>query len=716
VNGNSFYYGRMLAMYHPLAAFDEATLIITAQDLVQGSQMPKVFINPTTSTGGEIVCPFFWYRNSLALDNNDASSMGTVYLRTLTELKHANGGADPITVNCFAWMTDVKLDVLTSVDHYDLQPQDGEETDEANATGKISGPATAVARYAKYFTQIPYIGPFAMATHQAATSTAAIAKLFGYSRPAETKNCTPMRPTNHSSLATTTTPDGCAKLTVDDKQELSIDPRIAGLGGEDLLTIKSIAQRESYLTTFVWQTGQNPETHLWNCRVLPSLWATSGTPERVHLTALAAASAPFEYWTGSIKFRFQIVCSGFHKGRLRIAYDPLFFQHSEYNINSMRVIDISEENDFTVEIGVGQDTTWMQMFDIGLNSTTEMYSTTPYATDVIGNGVIAVYVVNELTVPNTTITNDVRVNVFVSAGDDFEVARPASQFQNIAFKAQEGFEPQSGEEDMPEQTTCYQLGPGKTDLRDAPKVFMGEAIVSFRPLLKRYSLHSTIGGAGSPGNYVYYGRRSGFPYLRGNVGNEVNTTGLGAGYNYCNTLLVHLVTLGFSGWRGSQRWKVIPRGKSSADATLSVQLADTTSSVSFYDANALALPAYTDVDRAAASCVSISGQYQFSDGVPRPLSGTKGCLVQQTRLNKSVEFEVPYQSRNRFIPGKIIDYTTPNPSVLREAPLFDYRFESSGSSATEVYDLYHATGEDFQVFMWTGVPRLYFEAAPPATA
>ena len=129
-----------------------------------------------------------------------------------------------------------------------LIPQSGQEVDEANTKGMISGPATTIAKYAGIAAGYAPIAPYAMATSKIAGAVAGAAKIMGYSRPANTKNPEPFRPTPISQLATTTTPDTSLKMTVDDKQELTIDPRISGVGAHDPLVIRDIAKRETIVT------------------------------------------------------------------------------------------------------------------------------------------------------------------------------------------------------------------------------------------------------------------------------------------------------------------------------------------------------------------------------------------------------------------------------------------------------------------------------------
>lgn len=716
VNGNGFQYGRALCYYQPFEYWDSLTTnaALVTQDLVQGSQMPHIFLDPTTSQGGEMVLPFFWYKNYLNVTESDWEEMGQLFFRSLNDLKHANGATDVVTISVFAWAEDVSMSVLTSVESSTLSPQSGTEADEVNEKGIISGPATAIAKGAGWFRDIPYIGPFATATEMAASTTASIAKMFGYCRPAVTKAPEPYRPMAVSNLALTNTGDTALKLSVDAKQELSIDPRIAGLGGADPLDIKEIAKRESYLTTFSWNIGTAPETLLFNSRVSPVLWNESGATA-YHFPACCMAALPFRYWTGSMKFRFQIVCSAFHKGRLKIVYDPNFIDGTEYNVNYMQIVDIADKTDFTIEINNGQEFTTLDHSYPGVDALTQIWSPggIPYSSKEPGNGVIGVYVVNELTTPNSTVNNDIEVNVFISMGDDFEVFVPEEHFQNFVFATQSGTElvseaQNTQEPSAPQQTNTLKVGPTMCDLSDVNKVFTGEAIKSFRTMLKRYNLWSIM-PLTTAGGSVYSGQRCLMPYLRGYLTGGVDLTSTLDEYNYCNTILLHWVTLAFQGWRGSIRYKFVPHGL----------VGETQSTTTYVSRNPENPASYIDARVAVDTNVTQSAGRAFAvknnglAGAPtlasRAPTGPSGVAVQQADVNSCIEFEVPYYSASRFSPGKVSDYHILD--LVSDGWL--YRTYTNGSTYGN-YAWHVATGEDFQVYCFTGLPRMYYEPAAPA--
>jgi hypothetical protein len=770
INGNGFYYGRALAMYGPFSDSFYDSLTNTSQqvDVVQWSQRPKIFIDPTNSMGGEMIIPFHSYQNNTWVQNTGVSQLGNLWIRSLNILQHANAGEDPITVSVFAWAEDVTLSVLTSMDAGGLEPQSGVEVDEANSRGVVSGPASAIAKIAGHFSGAPVIGPYATATSKVAATTAQVAKMFGYSRPPLTKAPEPLRPTPVSSLANTTVPDVVQKLSVDDKQELTIDQNAAGYGKDDPLSIKSIAMRESYLTTFDWemQTSAEGETNspttglLWNCRVDPTVFATTNAGTGFLFPACCAAAMPFTFWTGTMKFRFQIVCSSFHKGRIKVVFDPNFLASNEYNTNYQKVIDIAEEQDVTVDFGIGKTTNLLPHGKPGITPVGSMYNTTPLTyDDQLGNGVVSVFVVNELTSPNTTANNDIQINVFVSMGDDFEVFVPDAHFQQFLFAATpiipiaeeekvdtskstplpklksdrrpdkrssvvEPFKPQSGmEKTIPEAEHTDEPNAPVHDVSENVAVpggvlphvnlmFTGESIQSFRCMLKRYNKWLSLGVDGNTEgrNGIRFDCPA-YPLLRGTTGNSIHETSNGIGYNYVNTLLLHWVSNMFSGWRGSLRYKILPRrGRTHSDMCVTRHLED-------YGTQIVQQP-YLDTLFSTQSEIAKFSVYDVSNGFSDSIiSGVTGTAFTISEVNPILEYEIPYYSRYRFVPGKILAPALKAPEWVQNQTIWinEYNIATfgGGDNIVACYDIYCAVGEDFQAYMFSGLPRMYYEPDPP---
>lgn len=740
LNGNSFHFGRAIASYTPLNKLDEFTQerAFFIQDVVAASQRPHVYLDPTTSQGGTLNLPFVYWKNAMSIPDMGWGDMGSITIHGMQELKHANGATDQVIISVFAWAEDVSLSIPTAAEPGALAPQCGEVFDpqvrDEYGTGPISRPAAIVARAAGALSDVPTIGPYAIATKMAADALAGAARAFGYSRPIELADITPYKPTYLGNMVNTNVPDTSQKLTLDVKQELTVDPRVMGLGDTDEMTISSIARRESYLTSFAWNVASPTETLLWNSEVSPVLWSELNT--EVHMPACCFAALPFRRWRGSMKFRFQIVASAFHKGRLKISYDPSYPLTDEYNTNYIYITDLAKEKDFTVEIGWGAERALLNHRDVTTDpvpySVTKLTSTPGSR----GNGILSVYVMNDLTVPNSVADNDVEVNVFVSAGDDFEVVDPEStNIEGLTWfdpavvptaifnpptrstrvfppimRAREIFEPQSGtspDEDLTiDENEPMKLNPSETmaptldDTDHTMCVFYGDPVLSFRQCLKRYNYHSAISPLAS-GNNIVRVTNSDFPYYRGYAPGAVHTS-VTAPYNYCKMTLLNYLVPAYTCRRGGQRWKYFRTGGDS-DSFMMVSASSSTGNYEQFEVGVIGLSGSTNGARVRQAAVQFPHMWD-------------GAVVTSTTQNPVVEVEIPQYTNVRFLPAKQANLTGPGPQFQRFHDLTTI-WNTQDQDAPLIH-CYVSVAEDFNLGFYTGPPVAYKlpQASDPAGA
>lgn len=750
INGSPFHYGKILAGYSPRASvavdegedqFEEVTSYDSDFNCVL-SQRPHVFLDTTTSSGADIILPYIAPFNYMSIPDTDWYRMGTFVMQSLSTLKHANGEADRVSITVFAWAENVSLAIPTTVPSGDLfAQQTGEEFDaqmglisklkDEYGSGFISKPAAAISRMAGKMTNMPLIAPYARASEIGAGALSNVAGLLGFSRPTTSRFGYNVQDRPGGNYANTNVPDTSEKLTMDWKQEVTVDPRVVGLGGNDDLMISSIVAHESYMDQVVWPQSSTSEALLWNTFVTPCVGV--GTGSAMYLTAPAVAAMPFSYWRGTIRYRFVIEASAYHRGRLKIVYDPnVTLSAADYNTQYTHVVDLQSERDFTIDVGWGSKYSYKNC-ENAFNRYPFQTSPNPFFSqedEQFKNGVLAVYIVNALTGPSDSIDNDVTINVFMSMGEDAEFFGPTSQvlsstsyFAQSGSESEEIFDTQIGEEaaEMTEepskpspQSTEMSLAPHLLNDEHAVAVYYGDPIKSFRSLLKRYNYHSSIRwDIGSPpGSTLVRNsyRHWYFPFYRGNNVQAVSSARIDQtngpeGTNYACTTLLNFLTPCYVAMRGGVRWKAVLISRSIVGS-----LQTYTRTGGFGDDGGGERNGYvisTDT-QASATLADVAREdedyYRFSNLV----SG--GTIIPHAQ-NPVVEAEIPFHNKRRFYNARhaLAKFVKDDASNFA-----DYRLEHVGNNGYAKTQFYCAAADDFGLYMFRGAPKIYsyFPAGP----
>lgn len=692
LNATPFQFGKIMVTYDVYEAtlpgdIPRADIAPNQANYVIPSQRMKVILDPSSSLGAEMVLPFFFPEEFIELHElNTAQDFGILRFWSLAPFGASNGSIDPLNLKIYGHMENVTLAMPT------FFPQAGYET------GIISKPATAVAAVAKQLVVIPWLTPYAKATEYAASAVAKIAMLFGYSKPTNVSDETRIVRYNFSNMATANGLDTVQKLAMDGKNELSIDPRLVGLSGKDEMAVLNIAGIESYLYNFSWG-GQAAGDLLTAVRVNPIhyRYVDTETP-RYYLTASAAICNAFAYWKGSMKFRFVVNSSNFHRGRLKIVYEPknkdLPFDPF-LNTNYAHIVDLADSSDFTICVGWGQSRMYQ---GVGLLNPEEVYSNTnvvPVYED-LDNGRIYVYVVNPLRTSSDEPPN-IQISVFTSMCDDLDVAVP----NMINYNDMSPFEPQSGIEangdatfsgkpaDQPSHDSELVQMSNECFMDNSNLIYFGEKVVSLRSLIKRY-VHLTseainVANGTSPVNFIMTRwRMFGCPGYD-DQGMHLRLTGR---YNYCNWSYVTFFKLCYAGWRGSVRIKAtVDSSRGTGNGTASFGITETRAIVNniFTGTNN-----FSNVSRGTVPVYSTSG---------------RGCQMADFTVKPTLDVELPYFVNRRFSPGRRTNQLT----VIDENIRIFGRVPANNLDANTpiVFNIFHAGGEDLSFHYWMGPPILY---------
>lgn len=716
VSGGPFYYGRAMLSYKPFLSFDANESLENPLDNIMRSQRPHIFINPTDSSGGDMVLPFFFPENYITVPTGDFEDMGVLTLQTLNPLQTTNGGDDSIVIQVYAWATDVEIGMPTSsvtlVKSTDYEKQAGLQ----DMMNKVKDSFR--------------------------------------SRPTESPTTPFVKPSYGGNLVHADHSDTCTKMSLMSDQNIISDSTVVGLDGKDELNIVSLAKRESYLTSFTWSNTKTPQDVLFLLNVSPMMYDTSystSTPAdqiRFAMTPSAFVSQLFKLWHGTMEIRLQFVASDFHRGRVKVVYDPINLHslntksHSD-NANYSVVVDLAETRDVTIRVPWGQSTHWMNLPEIqpALIGDKPFSTTYPHWPINGCNGQIGVFVVNDLISPSTKSTDEgISVNVFTKMTDDFCLADPSTsslsgvtycpllpttkEAESDEYVKQSGLEDTSPQADAPMTQTVTDIGGVEmTNPSHFSDIYPGERIVSVRDLLKRYCYHTTYHNK-TAGSGTLKILQSVFPYYRGSSpGSKVGTTSTGKGWNYCNTTFLNYIVPAFGGYRGSIRWKVYV----SSNSMTSMQQMTAVRCVNIANGG-LFQNTYNVLDwLASPSSAAFNANKCFNPATSSsnlPISSSGDGLVITRADIAPLEVEFPWYSKYRYFRGcdyrKVFINADRGMMWLTTIGCANTSITVNGTAtATNTNSgaqFYCAAGDDFNVFFFQGVPPMYFQSDPtPST-
>lgn len=502
VSGTSFHAGRLMVSYQPFADWNPILGDLTSLATSSANYRP-VLLNYLSQAAGavsmnindnkpvELEIPFIFPRPMARLFTGssalaaatpypDMTTMGSLYVYSINDVA-ASGTADtPIYIQIYAWMTDVQLGTSTATQTV-ITTESGELK-----TGPIQKIASRMVKVSNALAHVPYLKPYAVASEMVFSGVRYIATHLGWSRPVVLTPPTVMVQRSHANTAITVGEDTSYRVVLDPQQELSNAAMYSGTD-EDEMMISHIASRPSYLKTVTWDSTDTPLSDLlFNCYVHPNLVTDfEAIPKRIHQpTAMAFAVAPFHFWRGDIVYRFEIVASGFHRGKIAVVYEPnpsqlgLTAVAPQINKQYVQIVDIQDTNIFEVKVNWASARNWLSNIS---PSTTKQVVDNPllpsFSPDTY-NGWIGVYPFTELQSPDGS---GVSINVYVYSPD-----LQVNGLTKLNMPTERSFViPESGIYPATEYKQV-DLNESTASATNICNEHFGEQPLSFRALLKRY--------------------------------------------------------------------------------------------------------------------------------------------------------------------------------------------------------------------------------------
>ena len=688
VSGMAFHYGKLMVSYVPLYGANPMAFAYIDGSTTSHGNLNKYL---SATPGAKIIdvksnmpldmeIPYINFTPACRLYNNSTSvisgatslgdfvNMGEVVLSSLNDLKATTADASSVSVMVLAWATDVELSGPTNT-----QLAIVTESKDERISGPVEKTASSLAHISNMATVIPSIAPLARASAMVFQGLAQFSSLFGFSVP--TINTAPNRMKNEplQNAVNVIGYDTGHRLTMDPKQEITVDPRRVGVT-EDEMAISAFCERQALLDQFSWSHTAPQLQSIWACAINPRVCKTYyEAKEEKHYaqpTPMGYAAAPFRYWRGDIEFTFQFVISNFHRGKIGIGFDPNIAQYALTAANvrmdgiNIFVVDIQEAQEITVCVKWMHSRAWLQV-----NGTYQMIRSVGTISNVsqmwdYANGFIFVFPITRCQSPDDS---DVQINVFQRSTNmnfnflDEEI--PLNMDYHVESK------------DTVVQSTCVDLNPSSSSIDDIFAVHFGERWLSFAQVCKRFETTVAITVPETTATWGTTLSVSPFviPYLSPNM--SVNAT------EASKTMMSYIRNC-FLGMSGGIRKRIRFVGMDPSGATGRLNV--------FIDP-----PADTD------SIIAVTG-------ANNTYTATKaiGTASFVTHTQAGVEFEIPFYSNNLFIPSAMVVPYTNGFAAFQTRGMRSYTVEAEcrSGNAGGYFVEESAAAEDWRCFRFIGVP------------
>lgn len=710
VNASPFYYGASLVSYLPLPNFKSNTIVndLATRYFIPLSQRPHLWIYPQNNEGGEMMLPFFLYKNYIStVSNQDFLDMGTLSFTNITELVSASGAVGTgVTVTVYAWAENVVVSGPTA----GLLQQSKDEY----GKGPVSSVASAIASAAKALTKIPIIKPYATATQMGMEGVSAIASKLGYCNTPVISDTMPFRNQPLPVLSSTEQGYPVEKMTIDPKNELSIDPRIVGLPPIDELNIQHLVGRESYLCTTTWSSADTTDKLLFQSAVTPDMFdMDSLTQAKLYMTPMAFTAQLFAQWRGDIIFRFRFIATQYHRGRVRVIFDPSGSVAQNITTTSAtqamcfnEVIDLTKDTNVELRIPYNQSFAWLKTFTA--TSSTQIpwtVSSTPTFNHIAGttNGSIAMRVVTALTGPMDLFT--IPVIISVRGADNLEFANPrdiSQRYTQFAVQSKDEYE----------VTPSSMVIAGTAPSGDIPEKYLinfGEKIFTIRQLLRRYNLAyvRTFNGVGTDAFQSGFNIHTAMPpHLGYDPNGQYSAKGLtniitNYPYNYVSQHPLNYISSAFIGYRGSVNYAITLSSNTGATQAYSIRA---------HRVSELASISY-GTQTSLGDNLNVTARYLVNTTTGYATAG--GAAFAQAINNNGLNYAFPMYSRYKFL-SLDKTATTSNSWAVDDRKLMrtDITFETGASRRTVQY-VYCGIGTDWNCHFFVNVPTFYVMSTTP---
>jgi len=377
-----------------------------------------------------------------------------------------------VNVQVYATATDVELSLPVA--------QSNSEGIRKSKAGVISSTAGIVDTVATALTNVPFLSAIAGPVSWVARGVGGLASAFGFSKPMNV--ATSQRVINLP---------GYGFTNVDGEDHgvnlaLTLGNEVEQLPEVDDMDINTLTKRQGWIGRGDWKASDPPGVNIFSVSVGPYHGVNTVYQSQMKVVEVGPpvtfVARMFQYWRGSMTFRISFAKNQFYSGKLAVVFQPTQWEATLEQSDSLyrQVISVKDSNDFLFTIPYISNRDWLSV-DESIGSLTFM-------------------VLNRLQAAET-VADSIQFNIWCSSPDmQFAVpvlscpqtfrrfeAGPTTQLYPSLPHAQTGIVPGVAETDVAPEVFMFRTkGPSVR-----PTTTIGEEITSLRPLIRRFTDHSS---------------------------------------------------------------------------------------------------------------------------------------------------------------------------------------------------------------------------------
>lgn len=342
--------------------------------------------------------------------------------------------------------------------------------------GPIESALTKVSKVMSIWNKAPLLSSYVTPLKWVVDMTSQSASVFGWSRPANESTMVRVKRKPMANVNNVDVLDNTDNIGLCSTNSVHVNPSFSGVNVDEL-DIANFASRFGHFRTLIWSDVQTSGTSLLTLEITPASFVSAhGVPASTNYTPVAYLSTLFRYWRGSFVFRFTIVRTEFHSGRIQVSFNPIFnrspalatFASTDFQYRD--IIDIRETSSFSIAVPYTSPCLFLPTDEED-----------PFAL-VDFSGILEVYVVDPLVAPDS-VSSAVIITVEVCAGPDIEFSVPKA----ISIMPVIDVVPQMADFDCSMFTKSIGNTSVPSKSTHASSLCIGEKISNLRTLLKRYT-------------------------------------------------------------------------------------------------------------------------------------------------------------------------------------------------------------------------------------